>query len=63
MTITTWSKAYPVIKVWREGYGYPELYAGFEYLYDEAMKHYPSIRWGPVYWDKVFELTGYKRNR
>jgi hypothetical protein len=62
MTITTWNRSYPVIKVWREGYGYSELYSGLEYLYNEARKRYPDMRWGKEYWDKVYDLTGYRMN-
>ena len=58
MTIWTWEKAKPIIEVWREAMNYPEQYSGFEYLYNEARKHYPDIPSVVEYYQAIRDLTG-----
>jgi hypothetical protein len=41
--IVLWETHLPHINQAREGFKYPGLYSGFEYLYNEAKKRYPEI--------------------
>jgi hypothetical protein len=41
--ISIWEKQLPHVELVRERFNYPELYSGFEYLYNEAKKMYPNM--------------------
>jgi hypothetical protein len=41
--LAVWRKAEPVVKVWRERYNDPSLYASFEYLVEDTKRRYPEV--------------------